>query len=477
MKNNLDKEIINLTERFYDHVKLNPYEQVLRIDGENLTYQDLAEQITHFRNEFRHHKITAEMNVLLMIPMSKNLVILLLALMAEGCTPVLIDPRLGLSRVKKALKTESIKVIFSVPEFFKLKWIWPSLWFKKLFTLNQSALGVKHFKPQSSLQNVDFQMHHNHEAQINLITMTSGTTGEAKVIRRLFSVMKHQQLYSIKYLYPLTIDRHLAFYPISILQSLIQGAQTYYLREDHLDAFIQLCQTEGITRLSGPPQVLLNICQILEDSGLKILSLKHILLGGAAIPRWLVQRLKNNFPHARVQIMYGATECEPISACWDETYLKSSNSGYCLGQLLPELTAQWNFYGQIKSYKIEELVLSGDNVVHGTFKTGDLFYTDSAHQIWFVGRKSEAVDQIPIGLIEEPLEGLDHVKRVAFSKIKNQYYCFVETFENKSLSEPEIYEHFKFWGFDKVIIKHIAKIPVDIRHGWKIQRHLLVDLI
>jgi len=477
MKNNLSVDIVNLSQRFFDHALNHPDQSALTLNNQTFSYSQLAIKVTELRQTLKSNGLKPQMNILVMLPMSQDLVVLLLALIAQGCVPVLIDPRLGLNRVRKALKTLNIQCIFSVNAFFRLKWIWPSLWSRQLFTFESPSWRVQKIELSKNINQIDFNLYSSQPEQSVLITMTSGTTGEAKIIHRKFAVMKYQQFFSIKYLFPLNPDRHLAFYPISILQSLIEGAETFYMKEADLDHFFSFAQEKQITRLSGPPQILLKIIDLMQTQKMTLPHVQHILLGGAAIPRWLVSRLKMTFPQARIQVMYGATECEPIAASWAESYLSSDNVGYCLGTLLPELEAEWKFYGKFAQYQVNELILKGPNVVNGYFETGDLFYLDSQQQLWFLGRSKEAVDGIPVGLIEEPLERMSGIQRVAFKKIHDTHYLFLELSASPFEHQQTVLNHLKSWGFENVQIRILAKIPVDVRHGWKIQRHLLDKLI
>ena len=101
-------------------------------------------------------------------------------------------------------------------------------------------------------------------------TLTSGTTGEPKIIERRFSVLESQQRLSCKYLPPLTIDIHLSLYGIGILQSFIHGSTTVITNDFSSEKIFQEIVKYHVTRLSIPPGTLYELILYCEKKELSL---------------------------------------------------------------------------------------------------------------------------------------------------------------------------------------------------------------
>ena len=73
----------------------------------------------------------------------------------------------------------------------------------------------------------------------------------------------------------------------------------------------RLIASEGVTVAVGVPTVFLGLCEYLEASGEKLPSLERIILGGAATPPALMERLERDLG-VLVQNSWGMTELSPV---------------------------------------------------------------------------------------------------------------------------------------------------------------------
>ncbi|NBW09513.1 MAG: AMP-dependent synthetase [Caulobacteraceae bacterium] len=73
----------------------------------------------------------------------------------------------------------------------------------------------------------------------------------------------------------------------------------------------RLIASEGVTVAVGVPTVFLGLCEYLEASGDKLPSLERIILGGAATPPALMERLERDLG-VLVQNSWGMTELSPV---------------------------------------------------------------------------------------------------------------------------------------------------------------------
>jgi acyl-CoA synthetase (AMP-forming)/AMP-acid ligase II len=73
----------------------------------------------------------------------------------------------------------------------------------------------------------------------------------------------------------------------------------------------RLIASEGVTIAVGVPTVFLGLCEYLDASGMKLPSLERIILGGAATPPALMERLERDLGVV-VQNSWGMTELSPV---------------------------------------------------------------------------------------------------------------------------------------------------------------------
>lgn len=278
------------------------------------------------------------------------------------------------------------------------------------------------------------------------IIYTSGTTGRPKGV-----MLSHGNLHSnataiIEYLGLSNADRGLCVLPFhfsygnSVLHShLLCGAQLAL--EDNFafpQATLQKMQDDAITGFAGVPStfaLLLGRCR-LQDFDLS--RLRYITQAGGAMPRALIERLRQQVPAVQVFVMYGQTE-----ATARLTYLppgrldeKAGSVGIAIPGVEIDVRDQ---NGSVRTGALGEICARGPNVMlgywndaaataealrEGWLHTGDLGHRDEDGYLFIDGR---AVDMIKIGAfrvspqeIEEVIAALDGVEEVAVTAIADE---------------------------------------------------------
>lgn len=299
-----------------------------------------------------------------------------------------------------------------------------------------SAALVAEFTPSGVelAEPSDFQ-----SSDLAAIVYTSGTTGQPKGV-----MLTHGNLHSntsaiIQYLGLTSGDRGLSALPFhfsygcSVLHSHLLSGATLVI-EDNL-AFphrtLQRIQDEHITGFAGVPStyaLILNRCR-LEDFDLS--SLRYLTQAGGAMPRALIEQIRNKILGARFFVMYGQTEATARLSYLPPERLHDKPGS--VGIAIPGVELQVRLAGRPSVHgEIGEIYARGPNIMRGYWRdaaatsavlqdgwlrTGDLGHIDDEGYLYIDGR---AVEMIKVGAyrvspheVEEVLIELEAVDDVA----------------------------------------------------------------
>jgi acyl-coenzyme A synthetase/AMP-(fatty) acid ligase len=484
------REVKNIVERVFNHARLNPKQTALIFEsGSKLNFEELLTKIQDLRNQLAKNGLKKGDRVLVLLPMSPRFIFLIFALFADNIVPVLIDPRLEKSYWRRYIAEAKTKAVISNRKILHLRWFCWWLFRYPLFSIDSQTIGCTQLQTsiEPDPENLEFQeLPATDDLTEVLVSLTSGTTGNPKIVSRAFGIFKHQQKLSCKYLPPLELDIHLPLYGIAMLQSIVQGATTVIADSHSPQNLLDLIKRYKVTRFSGPPGIIDSLLSYMEQNKIKIENVQHVLSGGAPVPRWFAKKVRNHFVDSQFFIIYGSTECEPIGIkLVTKASLDSEDFGYNVGKPIEEIELLRTPFSNSYNHKIFEVKIKAPNCVipdgESHLSIGDLAYENSSGDLILVGRKSEIKNGQISGYIEECLENLDFVKRAAIKwDADSNLLVFIEPHEqnfahDKLVSEVQKRVQAILLDFRPTEIKvlSIKKIPVDPRHGWKIQKHLL----
>ena len=225
------------------------------------------------------------------------------------------------------------------------------------------------------------------------------------------------------------------------------------------------------------------------------------------MPR-LLRKLQQTIPNARIDILYGSTEVEPISLRRNaQPPSLNKPQGLCVGQPIPELQVKilpldnlstnyspyWFQALCLAPNQVGEIVVAGNHVLDRYLKntgdrhtkiqvgktiwhrTGDAGYLDENKQLWLVGRcteckKLEEKQTYPF-ILEMSLQQHPKVNRAAALHHTGNNHIFIEAKDRKNPPTPA--ELNAFLPSDHKL-HFLKRMPVDRRHNGKIiYRHLL----
>jgi amino acid adenylation domain-containing protein len=168
---------------------------------------------------------------------------------------------------------------------------------------------------------------------------------------------------------------------------------------------------EKVTGFPGVPTIFALLLQLehLKDHDLS--HLRYITNTAAALPVSHVRKLREAFPHTKIYLMYGLTECKRVSYLPPDEVDRRPDS---VGRGMPneEVYIENEKGERVKPGEIGELVVRGSNVMRGYWElpeetdkvlkpgkyseervlyTGDLFRMDEGGYLYFVARKDDII--------------------------------------------------------------------------------------
>lgn len=257
------------------------------------------------------------------------------------------------------------------------------------------------------------------EVDLAAILYTSGSTGTPKGVTLTHRNMTFAAASIASYLEMRADDRVLSVLPLSFDYGLYQlflcvhtGA-TLLLEPGvgYPGHLVSLIAEHGVTGLPGVPtlfRVLLSL-SARGDGGWP--GVRFLTSTAAALPPDTIQRLRARFPGARLYSMYGLTECKRVSYLPPAELDRRPGS---VGVAIPgtEVWIEDEDGRRLGPGQVGELMVRGPHVMQGywrdpagtaerlregrwpwerTLATGDLFRTDAAGFLYFVGRRDDLI--------------------------------------------------------------------------------------
>jgi acyl-CoA synthetase (AMP-forming)/AMP-acid ligase II len=193
-------------------------------------------------------------------------------------------------------------------------------------------------------------------------------------------------------------------------------------------SFIQSILDHKVTYSFGSPAIWRVVSRYCSEKGIRLTSLRKVLMAGAPVSGDLLEMTRNILPpEAQIYTPYGATEALPVSSITGteilaETWTATrSGKGVCVGRPLPgntiriiktteEILPDWRKDFVLETGKIGEIAVKGP-VVSSAYaddrnatarakimdgndfwhRMGDVGYFDDQNRLWFCGRKGHRV--------------------------------------------------------------------------------------
>lgn len=366
-----------------------------------------------------------------------------------------------------------------------------------------------------------------------LITFTTGSSGTPKGANRTHRFLASQHLAldtSIPYK---ANDIDLPAFPIFSLNNIAAGVKTVIPITDigspsDKDPLMLISQiiSCSITCATLSPSMVENIALFCKREGVVMPKLRRVVTGGAPISNDTLELFMKCVPNAKVWVLYGSTEVEPIAHIEAEDILDYSSEGsedkegVNVGRIAEGLSykfikivkgpvnikdTHWEELA-VERGEVGELVVSGLHVCRSYYKnqeadrktkiiekdgivwhrTGDLAYMDEKDNIWLVGRVHNAIVRhgkllFPVRA-EFIMKKHPDVKQAAYvglpdDKLGEKCWAVISLTEGSMERQEEIVnqvsELLKSNNIEFDHIRVVESIPMDPRHHSKVEYEVL----
>ena len=468
----------DLLDHFERAVARHP-ERVAIVDGtgRDVTYQELSNLSKALAETWQAKGVKAGDRVLLAMGVTAELYASLAALWSLGATVVLPEPAMGLRGLRHAVKVTRPKAFCASGAYGFLKLLLPGLW------------GTPVLRPKA--RSAALKANKRVKTEVALISFTSGTTGAPKAIPRSHFFLMAQYDAVAPILESAGEERDLVCFPVFTLVNLAAGRATI-LPSWKMSRLAKLTPARlgdwlrktHATRALLPP----SLAALLPQAGRS--DLRHVFTGGGPVFPNVVKTIKDDLGVA-VTCVYGSTEAEPIAHLQDhevgaeDLAEMATGAGLLVGHPVPEVRLRIRA-GEIevtgdhvnKSYldpaqTRDNKVFEGEEVWH---RTGDAGRLDDQGRLWLWGRVGDEVSGVqgPIHpfAVEVAAQGWSGVSHCALMEKSGEPILAIE---GTAAHLPKWKANAEAFGVDR--IKVIPAMPMDARHGSKIDRGKLAEML
>ena len=466
---------------FADAVARHP-DRVAIVDGtgKETTFRQLKARADGFARAWQARGIGQGDRVLLAMKLDADLYASLAALWSLGATVVLPEPAMGLAGLRHAAKVTNVSAFCSSGLYGQLKFALPELW------------SLRHLRPRV-LGGNPLDTPSPKDADIALISFTSGTSGAPKAIPRSHGFLSAQHHAIAPLLYSKAPERDLVAFPVFVLINIASG-QTSVLPNWKMSRLADLgagqleqwVTRQNVSRALLPPSLCEKLAMVASAA-----PVHTVFTGGGPVFPDLVTQLKSAKPDLRIVCVYGSTEAEPIAhlnsdeVTSDDHASMMSGKGLLVGYPVDDIHVRI-VEGEIQvagahvnsgyldpKHDAENKVHDGAVVWH---RTGDAGYFDDQRRLWLLGRVGSEVyvngEPVFPFSVEVAARGWDGVTRCALSA-KGDKPCLV--IEGDDRHQDDWRQKAGQLGIQSV--KIVAKIPMDKRHASKVDQAALKKLI
>lgn len=508
----------------------------------HLTFAQFGALRDTYVHGLRAEGIKPGMRVVLMVRPGLDFLPLCFALHKLGAVVVLIDPGMGRKNLIRCIKHTEPEAFIGIPQAHVAK-----LLFRDAFRSVKVSItiGKRWFWGGPDLAAL---MAHGSTAvepypvapdDPAAIIFTTGSTGPPKGVVYTHSMFAFQTetLQNVFRLTPDDVD--MPGFALFALFSISMGVTVVLPEMDPTrpanvdpERIIEVVQDHGATFSFGSPALWNTVSRYCVRQGVRLPSLRTVVMAGAPIPPDLHHRMLENvlLEHADVHTPYGATECLPVSNFQGSRVLAETagktarGEGYCVGEPVPgvdiritqisdapiQTTADLTdvpqgeigeilvrgpmvsrIYHKLPERTAEHKVYEQDGSGLFYHRIGDLGYQDTQGRLWFCGRKAHRVEtpegrlftvcceavvnQHPL-IYRSALIGLgDRPQQQPLFVVEPEAGALPQSTEARKKLADELFEliqHNPRTATIKTLLFRKA-LPVDIRHNAKIFREQL----
>ncbi|HEV8582189.1 MAG TPA: AMP-binding protein [Thermoanaerobaculia bacterium] len=524
-----DHNVLSVLRRVAERFPERP---ALVMAGCSISFGDLWRRIGRASAGLRRLGLTPGDRAVVMIPMSIDLYVAMLAILKIGAVAVFVDPWIGRRQIASFAAFAEPRAWIGIPRSHLLRLLDP-----RLRVILFSVTTGRRLGPLPASRTLAELEESPEERDVQpvaaddgaLITFTSGSSGEPKGANRTHRFLLAQHAALAAEFPAREGDVDMPMFPVFALNNLASGVPSVvpemdFRRVDQVDGARVLDQMyrHGVTTCTASPPFFDRLAAVVERQPTRRPALRRILTGGAPVSDVQLRSWRRTFPETEILVVYGSTEAEPVAHLTAEERLSAVNPdrprtpGFCAGvpsgrvqskivrihagpiELGPGGWEEW----ELPAGDIGELVVSGDHVCRDYYRNpaavgenkivdgervwhrmGDTGSFDRGGRFWIAGRVHSTIrrggELVHPQLVEQAAKGEDpHIRRVAAvglpdSELGERVVVVIEGSE-EGRSRDDVAARLAAAGLtaDEILMAD-KPLPVDPRHNSKIDYGLL----
>ncbi len=495
----------NCVNLFLEAAKKYPSKAAIIQEDTQISFDELLIEVEQTSTYFIEKGIKKGDRVLVFVPMGMDLYRIVLAILNIGATAVFLDEWVSKKRMEACCRVAHCQAFVGI---FKARLL--SIFSSELRKIPiHLGTGYKKYAVTSSthckVSNTDTA----------LITFTTGSTGTPKAAKRTHGFLKEQFEALIEKIDPQPEDIDMPVLPIVLLINLGAGCTSVIAdfkaskpEAMNPEKVLRQLAKHKVNRMVSSPFFVKRLSQhIIENKGSVSLSLKKIFTGGAPVFPSEALLYTRAFPNTLIEIVYGSTEAEPISAISAQQLILSESSelttGLNVGKPyrkaevkiigIQEGSIQCNTEAELKQLEvlqgvIGEIIVSGPHVLTEYFnneealrqnkifigdkcwhRTGDSGFLGKDDLLYLTGRCKALItyhgELFSPFVYENKLQQLPGVVLGSILFNDNKLFAILEL--NDQANVIQLKESITRI-MPKCEVKIVSKIPRDPRHNSKI---------
>jgi len=455
--------------------------------------------------------------VMLMVPMSIDLYGVLLAVLRAGAVAMFVDPGADRARFAACCERGAPQAFIGSPRAHLLRLRHASLRaVRRRLVVGPPLPGAASWRRRPRTTGGG-DVAPADAATPALLTFTSGSTGVPKAVLRTHGLLLAQRAALDDALALRAGEIDLSTLPIFVLANIAAGVTSVIAAADlrrpgFIDPAPVLAQIarHRVERTVASPAFLARLAERCAADGTTLDTMRRIDTGGAPVFPPLLDRITTAAPRARLVVLYGSTEAEPIAhVAWadvddDDRATMRAGRGLLVGRPVDAVTMRivrdaWGepipprAAAELEAMRctagaIGEIVVHGDHVVEGYVdgvgdaetkfrvdgdawhRTGDAGTFDERGRLWLHGRCAARIDDAhgvlyPFG-VECAAQQCAGVARAALIADEGRRVLIVERAEDAEVDADTIRAAVPWAKLDAV--EWIDRMPLDDRHNAKI---------